>query len=64
MKMLSKFFVLVIGPVAALVSGCASVPPYGVVDGKIVIDSPFALQIGSTEYAEAFGDLICTSTAV
>jgi hypothetical protein len=64
MKVLPKFFVFVIGLVAARFSICASVPPYCVLDRKVVLDSPFALQIGSTEYAEAFGDLICTSTAV
>jgi hypothetical protein len=63
MKVVSKFFVFVIGLVAARFSICASVPPYCVLDRKVVLDSPFALQIGSTEYAEAFGDLIYTSAS-
>lgn len=48
---------------AAMLSGCASEPPYRVADDKIVIDTPFALQIGSTEYAAAFGDLVHTTAS-
>lgn len=45
-----------------VMTGCVSAPPaYKVENGKIVLDSPFALEIGSTEYAKAFGDLIRTS---
>ena len=43
-------------------TGCVSAPPaYRIENRKIVLDSPFALEIGSTEYAKAFGDLIRTS---
>ena len=41
--------------------GCVSAPPYRIENQRIVLDSPFALEIGSTEYAKAFGDLIQTS---
>ena len=33
---------------------------YRIEDGEIVLDSPFELEIGSGEYANAFGDLIRT----
>jgi len=33
---------------------------YRIEDGEIVLDSPFELEIGSGEYAKAFGDLIRT----
>ena len=42
-------------------TGGVSAPPYRIENQRIVLDSPFALQIGSTEYAKAFGDLIQTS---
>ena len=42
-------------------AGGVSAPSYRVENQKIVLDSPFALEIGSTEYAKAFGDLIWTS---
>ena len=42
-------------------AGGVSAPPYRIENQRIVLDSPFALQIGSTEYAKAFGDLIWTS---
>ena len=43
-------------------TGCVGTPPaYRVENQKIVLDSPFALEIGSTEYAKAFGDLIYKS---
>ena len=43
-------------------TGCVSAPPaYRIENRKIVLDSPFVLEIGSTEYAQAFGDLIRTS---
>ena len=42
-------------------TGGVSAPPYRIENQRIVLDSPFALQIGSTEYAKAFGDLIRTS---
>ena len=43
-------------------TGCVSAPPaYRIENQKIVLDSPFVLEIGSTEYAKAFGDLIETS---
>ena len=46
----------------AMTTGCVSTPSaYRVENQKIVLDSPFALEIGSTEYAKAFGDLIQTS---
>ena len=43
-------------------TGCVSAPPtYRIENQRIVLDSPFALEIGSAEYAKAFGDLIQTS---
>ena len=42
-------------------AGCVSSPSYRIENQRIVLDSPFALEIGSTEYAKAFGDLIQTS---
>ena len=42
-------------------TGCVSASSYRVENRKIVLDSPFALEIGSTEYAKEFGDLIRTS---
>ena len=42
-------------------AGGVSAPPYRIENQRIVLDSPFALEIGSTEYAKAFGDLIQTS---
>ena len=42
-------------------AGCVSSPSYRIENQRIVLDSPFALEIGSTEYAKAFGDLIRTS---
>ncbi len=43
--------------------GCASAPKYRVERGSIIVDSPFDLEIGSTEYAQTFGDLIRTSVS-
>ena len=46
----------------AVMTGCVSAPSaYRIENRKIVLDSPFALEIGSTEYAKVFGDLIQTS---
>ena len=42
-------------------AGGVSAPAYRIENQKIVLDSPFVLEIGSTEYAKAFGDLIRTS---
>ena len=53
--------VSVVGLAFAMSAGCVSAPPYRIENQRIVLDSPFALQIGSTEYAKAFGDLIQTS---
>ena len=41
-------------------SGCASAPKCVVENGRIVVDSPFDLEIGSTEYAKMFGSLVKT----
>ena len=38
-------------------TGCVSAPPYRIENQRIVLDSPFALEIGSTEYAKAFGEV-------
>ena len=48
--------------VLALVGGCASVPKARVVNGKLVVDSPFDLVIGSTEYAKMRGVRLRSST--
>ena len=60
--------IVTVGRVLAMVgcemmsAGCVSTPSAYRVEGrKIVLDSPFALEIGSTDYAKAFGDLIQTS---
>ena len=45
----------------AVMTGCVSAPSYRIESQRIVLDSPFALEIGSTDYAKAFGDLIQTS---
>ena len=55
------FAALVAGLSVAVMTGCVSTPAYRVENQKIVLDSPFALEIGSTEYAKEFGDLIQTS---
>lgn len=62
------FAAAVAGLAVAAMTGCVSAPPafsapsaYRIENRKIVLDSPFALEIGSTEYAKAFGDLIGTS---
>ena len=48
--------------VVAVMTECVSAPSaYRVENRKIVLDSPFALEVGSAEYAKAFGDLIQTS---
>ena len=44
-----------------MTTGGVSAPPYRIENQRIVLESPFALEIGSTEYAKAFGDLIQTS---
>ena len=41
--------------------GAAGKPAYRIDGGEIVLESPFDLEIGSVEYAKAFGDLIQTS---
>lgn len=46
---------------AMALSGCVSAPGYRVEQGTVVADSPFEFEIGSTEYAQTFGDLIRTS---
>ncbi len=46
---------------AIALSGCVCAPKYRVERGSIIVDSPFDLEIGSTEYAQSFGDLIQTS---
>ena len=43
---------------ALALAGCASVPQARVEEGKIVVDSPFDLVIGSTEYAKMLGDKV------
>ena len=45
----------VVGLAAMVLSGCVSAPKYVIEDGRIVVDSPFDLEIGSTEYAKALG---------
>ena len=51
----------VVGLVAMVLSGCVSAPKYVIEDGRIVIDSPFDLEIGSAEYAKALGNKVHTS---
>lgn len=48
---------LLLGSVVTALPGEAK---YRIEDGEIVLDSPFELEIGSTEYAKAFGGLIRT----
>lgn len=47
---------------AIALSGCVCAPKYRVERGSIIVDSPFDLEIGSTEYAQWFagkvGDLL------
>ena len=58
----SVFVAAVASLAVAMTTGCVSTPPaYRVENQRIVLDSPFVLEIGSTEYAKAFGDLIQTS---
>ena len=51
----------VVGLAAMVLSGCVSAPKYVIEDGRIVVDSPFDLEIGSTEYAKALGNKVHTS---
>ena len=51
----------VVGLAAMVLSGCVNAPKYGIEDGRIVVDSPFDLEIGSTEYAKALGNKVHTS---
>jgi len=44
-----------------VLSGCVSAPKYVIENGRIVVDSPFDLEIGSTEYAKALGSKVHTS---
>ena len=39
----------------ALVAGCASVPKARIENGQLIIDSPYDLELGSTEYAKLLG---------
>ena len=56
------FVVSMAGLAVVMMTGCVSAPPACRVENqKIVLDSPFVLEIGSTEYAKEFGDLIKTS---
>lgn len=58
---LIKTVVYVVSVMVASAAFCGNAPAYRVEDGRIVLDSPFALEIGSTEYAKAFGKLIRTT---
>ena len=49
-----------VGLAVVVQSGCASAPKCVVENGRIVVDSPFDFEIGSTEYAKRFGSLIQT----
>lgn len=52
-----------IAVVAAVIAmGQRASAQYSIQGGRIVLSSPFALEIGSTEYLAAFGALIQTST--
>ena len=53
-----------IGAAVMALSGCLSTPKCIVENGRIVVDSPFDLEIGSTEYAKMFGSLVHTSVCV
>jgi len=54
--------IMVIFAVAAL-AGCASVTKARVENGSLVVDSPFDLEIGSTEYAKMLGDYLESTTS-
>ena len=59
--MFSKEMIAVAVALVASVVFCEGAQKYRVESGGIVLDSPFALEIGSTEYSAAFGNWIRTS---
>ena len=59
--MFSKEMIAVAVALVASVVFCEGAQKYRVESGGIVLDSPFALEIGSTEYSAAFGKWIRTS---
>ncbi len=52
---------ILVGFTLSALSVCGGEPGYRIVHGEIVVDAPFGLEIGSTAYAKAFGDLVHTS---
>lgn len=52
---------ILVGFTLSALSVCGGEPSYRIVHGEIVVDAPFGLEIGSTAYAKAFGDLVHTS---
>ena len=58
---MNKLLFSVASVMIASAAFCEGASAYRVEDGRIILDSPFALEIGSTEYAKAFGKLIRTS---
>ena len=54
--------IMAICAVAAL-AGCASVGNARMENGKLVVDSPFDLEIGSTKYAKMLGDRLQSTTS-
>ena len=59
--MILKEMIAVAVALAASVVFCGDAQKYRVESGGIMLDSPFALEIGSTEYSAAFGNWIRTS---
>ena len=59
--MILKEMIAVAVALVASVVFCEGAQKYRVESGGIVLDSPFALEIGSTEYSAAFGKYIRTS---
>ena len=59
--MILKEMIAVAVVLVASVVFCEGAQKYRVESGGIVLDSPFALEIGSTEYSAAFGNWIRTS---
>ena len=48
---------------AVALAGCAGAPKARMANGELVVDSPFDLEIGSTEYAKMLGDYLQETTS-
>ena len=55
---------MLVACVALALAGCASAPKARMEGGTLVVDSPFDLKLGSTEYAKMLGDSLRTSSHV